>query len=224
MNTTRKILVGLCIAAIVLLLYFAIKVYYMKEPQKGAGCKNAGELWDEGCTTLQEVTLDPTLTSPAGKRLSLLSFVVDSAIGAPFTSPVWYRFRYVNSHTGGYSEFSDWTSTPVISGGCCQPCAIGVGVDCAQRSCDSNKPTIGILKSQLDYTLDKPLPDGALVYVSMHSYIGGTTPPASNVQSTPVTNLYPAGDYYSMIDYSNPCGGGKCSGRCSTSSACGSCT
>ncbi len=220
MGAFQKIIVFTCAALLALIVYYAIKIWFMPEPQKGTGCKNKGEQWSDDCTTLQEITPDSSLTSPKGKSLFLLSFVNDSGLGSPFTSPVWYRFRYVNSSTGGYSEFSDWTPYPVQSGACCLPCQTG-GLGCGKRSCDSNKPTLAILQSQLDYTIDSPLPGGVIVYVSLHSYVGGSTPPSSTVTSTPIGNMYPQGNtYYTAVDFSNPCGGGKCSGKCTSTGAC----
>lgn len=153
--------------------------------------------WDSTCTVLSESKYDPTIISPAGQRLSLIGFSTQG-VGLPIYNPVWYRFRYTNTVTGGYSDFSDWTASPIMSGSCCLPCVGGMGM-CSSpilsgfNSCKANAPTVGILMSDLAYAPFMPIDaSGTSIIPTVHRYIGkpGETKPPDDVQDENVGFLF----------------------------------
>lgn len=237
---------------VVWLVFFGIHVKNMKEPQPGntKECSKTGKWSDDACLIPQELAYDPTLLSPTGKKMQLISFVKNTQLPfAPYYNPVWYRFRYVNTSTGGYSNFSDWTQAPVMSGSCCLPCVNGISQNkvgvCPQgtptgfASCGSNYATLGILESDLDYSPLNPLSSGGgNVVASVHVYVGKSgdmTQPADDVNDTIIgfitstaTNIQ-GSKYATFIDMSDPCGKGNSGGgvckknqQCSSSFSCSS--
>lgn len=210
MNAFHTFLIVLLIMVAVVLCYFEFKLYFLKKPTPGSSCSGA---FSSDCSTINETTPDESLISPTGKSLELISFTNDVNFpGLPFYQPVWYRFRYVNGTTGGYSGWSDWCSHPIQSGGCCFPCT-----DCGNiagvNSCQNNKLTVGIPISNLDYTLETLVGNGDVVYAVVHSYLGNVnevTPPSSPTNDTIVGYLIPGSlvngiQYYSVLDTTNPC-------------------
>ena len=186
MNLSNKIWLSGIFLLCVLLIIFLVYMILLKEPNPFKKChEDKAGLWDESCTHIQEKKYDPSLKSPEGISPVLINF--SNSVGLnykPFYLPVWYRFRYVNSKTGGYSRFSSWTKSPIISGGCCLPCPEGPGKNCpfldGYDSCDYNKISIGVPKNQVVYY------PGQEIYMNLHRYTGSSyndnTPPGNDVQ------------------------------------------
>jgi hypothetical protein len=223
---------------IVLLSIFAFKVYYMKAPTPGRDCRATSDwLWSDNCLYIQELQPDYTLSSPTNLRPYLIDFTYSPSSGNSFFLPVWYRFRYVNVLTGGYSDFSNWTQTPVISGGCCLPCVGGPGncgdMKTGYSSCSFNRPTIGISSKDSQYNPTQYQEStGTYIYLNLHRYVGTSynqsSMPPDNAVDEIIGTLQPGQyingvQYYSAYDvYNNPCKEG-----CITPSWCttpGSCT
>jgi len=209
------------IVILILIIGFGIWVYLLKKPTTGVNCHTKSKwLWNKDCKSFQEKFYDATLKSPAKLKPYLLNFTHASGGGPSIFLPMWYRFRYVNVNTGGYSDFSDWIAAPVISGSCKLPCIKGVGKCEGQiiqgyDSCLFNQPTIGIAESDIAYDFTKALPNGDFVYINLHRYVGESsadaTPPPPNAKDEIIGILAAietigGKKYYSMIDVlKNPC-------------------
>lgn len=216
----------LIITGIILLSIFAYWVVTMNKPSPGVDCTEKSDwVWDSSCLYFQEKFRDSTLQSPQNLNLVLTGFKFASGGGPSIYLPMWYRFRYVNVLTGGYSDFSDWTQTPVISGSCCLPCIDGVGqcssqVQSGYASCQANQPTIGIETDKAQYSPSTPISGGGFIYMNLHRYTGtdptDNTPPPKNVTDEIVGFLKPGGyvngkQYYDWTDVLfNPCQEKKC--------------
>jgi len=213
------ILIG---SAILLLLYFIWWVKKLSKPTPGRSCHNTGWVWNDSCLYFDEKQYDPTLSSPSDLQPYLIGFSSSPSVGNPLYLPMWYRFRYVNVVTGGYSDFSKWTSSPVISGSCCLPCPGGAG-KCSftqgPTTCSYNYPVIGISESDSSYKPYTPQPDGSFIYINVHRYVGKSytdnTPPSDNVEDEIVGYMTPGKqyggvNYYSLNDVLyNPCSEGN---------------
>lgn len=221
MTPLRAFLIICILIFVAWCLYGMVRLWKMKPPTHGTGCTSQ---WSSDCSVLTESAYDPTLISPTGKRLLLIKFTQQQGSINPIYNPTWYRFRYVNSITGGYSGFSDWTETPVQSGSCCLPCIGGVGM-CDSKigngfdTCKLNLPTMGILMSDLDYPPYVPVQaDGAAIMTTIHRYVGKpdeTQPPddppngevGENIGAFNTTFAIGGKKYYGFSDALNPpCG------------------
>lgn len=220
MGGLRVFFILLLFILIGVLIYYGYRIKNMKMPSQGSNaCQNHG-LWTDGCKVPQEISLDSSIVTPFGKRLRVVSFTTDPSFPSkPYNAYMWYRFRYVNTSTGGYGGYSDWTLTPIYSGSCCLDC---VGSDtpgvCETNTkigsdgCKANHLTLGILASDLDYaTLTTPN-----MWAVVHSYLSKTpSPPPSNAPDNPIGFLVPGTtingeSYYQFLDTSDPCGSGTC--------------
>lgn len=235
MKPTQIFLLCIVAIAIILILYFIWWVRNLPKPTPGKTCHNTDWSWNNSCLYFDEKTYDPTLKSPADIKPYLIGFSNSSGAGNPLYLPMWYRFRYVNVVTGGYSDFSQWTSSPVISGGCCLPCPEGVG-KCSfsqgSSTCSYNSPIIGIAQSESAYNPYSPQPDGSFIYINVHRYVGKSytdiTPPSSDVEDEIVGymipgNIYGGVSYYGLKDVLyNPCTSGNIYyvGNCSVPTWC----
>ena len=234
---------GLVVIAIVitLLIIFSLWVERLKKPSPGRDCHDTSDwLWDDTCTYIQEKSYDPSLKSPEKLYPVLTGFVNSTGAGNSIFLPCWYRFRYVNVKTGSYSDFSDWSQSPVMSGSCCLPCPGGPGncpstVKQGYYSCPSNQPTIGIEKSLVQYSPTEMQKDGSFIFLNLHRYVGSdpsdANPPPKNVKDEIIGYLLPTTfvgntSYYSWVDVlSNPCKEGcKTPSWCRKQSNCGSCS
>ena len=197
------------------------KVATNKANHPGTGCKqsNNGWLWNPGCTSFQEITYDPTISSPASISPVLTDFTYSSGAGDALYAPVWYRFRYVNPTTGAYSDFSEWTKTPVIAGSCNLPCvpdstgAPQCSFKQGYSTCNYNAPEIGInaTQSQYDPTSEDPV-QKVVMQINLHRYVGTDSsevePPAANVKDEIIgmlTTSFVGNDkYYTWKDVLSP--------------------
>ena len=175
------------------------------------------------CNYIEEIFQDPSLTSPKGLRLSLLAFSQTPGAGNPVSLPMWYRFRYVNTNTGGYSDFSDWTQSYIQAGAIKLPCVAGFGncnkkyVQQGTKSCKFNQPTVGIEKGKLQYNPTTLRKDGSYIYINVHRYVSPSTndtdpPPSGECTGDEIigTLLLPltqdSASYMTFIDAANnPC-------------------
>lgn len=225
----------LCLG-IVLSIYFIWWVRKLPKPTPGNSCTGTGWEWNDSCSSFKEISYDSTLSSPEGLTPYLIGFSYSSGTGSPLYLPMWYRFRYVNVLTGGYSKFSNWSLSPVISGSCCLPCPDGVGVCSSQvpqgpKTCSYNKPIIGISQSDSNYNPFVPQSDGSFIYINVHRYVGKSyndlTPPSATAQDEIIGYMttgfnYEGNSYYGMVDVlNNPCSTSTTTGiKCVTPSWC----
>lgn len=215
---------------IVIFIIFWWWLYRLQEPKPGKDCSKSGWLWDSSCMYIQETAPDSSLQSPENLNLFLLSFSYSSSMGKSYFLPVWYRFRYVNTKTGGYSPYSAWTKNPVISGSCCLPCENGNG-SCppeVSTACNTNRPELAITADDSQYNPTTPQSDGSFIYLNLHRYVGSSytdrNPPDDTVEDEIIGTLQPkyldGVQYYSWPDIV-----GVCSTGCTTPTWCqgGSC-
>lgn len=218
------------ISTIILLIYFIWWTKNLAKPKPGRDCMSSGWAWNESCLFFNETTYDPSLNSPKDLRPYIIGFSYSSSAGNSLYLPMWYRFRYVNVKTGGYSDFSKWSSSPVISGSCCMPCPDGVSICESQvpqgsKTCTYNRPSIGISQEDSAYNPNVMQTDGSFIYINVHRYVGKSsndlTPPADNVTDE-IVGYMSSGYYYGGINYygladflNNPCNpGSSTSGTC----------
>jgi hypothetical protein len=209
-------------STIIFLSIFAVWVGKMPEPKLGRDCLDSDWLWDSSCMYITETGPDNFLESPKDLSPVLVGFQNSSGAGPSIFLPCWYRFRYVNVKTGGYSDFSEWSKAPVMSGSCCLPCPKGVGqcpsgISVGYNSCTFNQPTIGIAQTDVHYDPTQVQSDGSFIYMNLHRYVGSSPsdmdPPPIDVQDEIVGYLLPTVfldgvQYYSWIDMYNPCKNG----------------
>lgn len=227
MSSRNKIIYTTLISfGIIIISSFMIWLYRLAKPTPG-GCKGSNWKWDDKCNYIQELQYDGSLQSPNNIKPYLIKFSYVSGSGNSIFSGVWYRIRYVNVVTGGYSDFSDWTEHPVMSGSCVLPCdpKIGCSYPSGPDSCTFNTPVIGINTKDSSYSPQKPLKDGSFVYINLHRAISDTKPTENaetQIIGTLISPVSQGGEkYWTLIDVlNNPCKEG-----CNTPSICtgGSC-
>ena len=184
--------------------------YTLPKPSPGSGCtNNTSWVWDESCLFIKEVKLDPSLASPKGIAPVLVGFTKSAGAGPPLFLPMWYRFRYVNVLTGGYSEYSDWTKSSVMSGSCCLPCDGVCPFSVGDVTCTYNQPVIGINRTNIKYSPKLAQKNGEFIYMNLHRYVGkvGDDKPPDNAKDEIVgMMIMPKGKYFACIDVlNNPC-------------------
>lgn len=176
MSVLKVMLIILLVGVIIGVGVFAYWVEKMRKPGGKVDCQtHSNWLWDKSCLFFQEKFYDSSLKSPENIEPVLTSFRFAQGAGSPFFLPCWYRIRYINVKTGGYSKFSKWTRLPVISGACKLPCpndGCGSNTKTGYESCDANQPTIGISKNQSQYNPYTQQKDGSYIYINLHRYTG----------------------------------------------------
>lgn len=162
-----------------------------------------GVLWNNTCSYIEEKDHDGTLKTPQ-KPLYLTRFTASSSFGPPLGANAWYRYRYVNGKTGGYSLFSPWTKSPVIAGGLDLPCKDGNcdGVSAGKSSCQNNIVQLGI--DDLDYDI------ASGIYANVHRVVlpaNNSKQPGKDEEGQIVGFLAPQGmKSWQFIDLSpSPC-------------------
>lgn len=173
MNTGSSVLIAIFILLILILGIGYYWVINLQAPSPGNSCSNSDWLWIDNCLGFQELNPDPTLLSPSNEKLYLVKFANTAGAGPPMCKPMWYRFRYVNVKTGGYSPFSAWTTNPIFAGANNLPCLQGNGncptsVPEGSQSCQFNAPTVGI--PSLLYSPTQPTVSGSFIYANVHRY------------------------------------------------------
>lgn len=213
-------------------LYAMWWVYKLTKPTPGTGC-NPAMKWDVNCKYIQELQHDPSLTSPEDLELYLIKFQSAQGVGPSLFAGCWYRFRYVNTLTGGYSDFSKWTKYPIYAGACKLPCNGTCNFPQGLGSCSYNQPTVGIESSKSHYSPRDQKGSNEFIYINIHRYVNvsdpfSSTPPPDNVQDeiigVGIMSLSSAGKtYWAFIDATqNPCKNGCNSpSTCSGESRCG---
>jgi hypothetical protein len=220
---------------ICLLIGVGVWVYLLKKPTTGINCHTHTHwMWADNCLSFQEKFHDSSLKSPSSLQPYLVDFSYAEGAGEAIYLPLWYRFRYVNVNTGGYSDFSSWTTTPVIAGSCSLPC-YSSSSECLKRgfeTCTYNQPTVGVAKKDIQYTPETPLPNGDFVYINLHRYVGSSasdsTPPSDDVHDEIVGYLgvdqnINGETFYTWVDVlNNPCKTRSCQipSWCRSSSEC----
>jgi len=152
---------------IILLCFAAFEVYILQKPKPGRGCTGTGFVWAKNCLYLEERFKDPTLSSPNGIIPYLVNFEHATGAGNSIFKNCWYRLRYVNTKTGGYSDFSEWTQTAVRSGSTTLPVAPGITIPQGKDSCSFNQPTIGIPLSASAYSPLEPFNGDLSMFIAM---------------------------------------------------------
>lgn len=222
MKVKLILFVIILLAIIAVNIAFIIYVYKLKKPKPGIPCKVNQPTWnwDSSCNYIEETSFDESLKSPSNLRPYLVGFQFSQGAGNSIFLPCWYRFRYVNVKTGGYSEFSDWCSYPVLSGGCKLPCPggnCGNYIKQGYYSCGYNQPILGISTSSSQYNPLAPQTE-EVIYINLHRYVSpnpeNITPPDPDVQDEIVGLLLPTQNfngqkYYTCVDVlNNPCKSG----------------
>jgi len=232
MKAVSWIILAILFLFLILTVVFGIWVFLLKKPHPGVDChKTSDWVWSPDCTYIEEKFYDPKLADPSQLKLYLAKFSRVSGAGPPVCLPMWYCFRYVNVKTGGYSKFSQWTSSPIRAGGDLLPCVKGPGkcdpklVPQGKKTCAFNQPAIGI--PDLQYNPLKLQPGDTFVYANIHRYVGSPTDtkppgPPEKTQTEIVGYLIPSktvpGIKYAWNDVRfNPCeegqpGCGRCRG------------
>lgn len=202
----RYLWLGTLILIMIGLGYSVWWVKTLEKPSPGNSCKN-GWMWDDTCTYIKEIKQDATLKSPSAPP-SLINFTKSEGAGPPIFLPMWYRYRYVNVVTGGYSEFSPWSKAPVMSGECDLPC---IDDKCSfttgPGSCTFNQPVVGVDKSSIEYSPVDKGTGGELIYMNLHRYVGQEPPTDTTKDEIVGVMIVPrSGKYYTYIDVlKNPC-------------------
>jgi len=245
MSKTRLAIIVFLVGVIVLTVLFGLYVWNLQPtPHKCSHATGTGGsknwLWNSKCTGIQEIFYDSSIKSPGNTKPYLTEFKKGNVteIGGSIFKPCWYRFRYVNTKTGAYSDFSDWTDYPVMSGSCCLPCFGGPNkcsssVNPGYNSCQDNYPVIGALSSKIHYKPDISNSNGQYV-INLHRYVGdvknGKNVKPPKTAKTEVVGMLmipsPDGMFYTWNDIlENPCGKKKCStpSWCLTPKKCNSC-
>lgn len=168
---------------LIILSIFFVYVLFLQNPSM-INCSNNSYMWNQNCIGFQENFLDDSLKIPS-KPLSLVSFDNVQGAGNPIYLPMWYKYKYINLKTGGYSKSSEWTDKPIIAGSCCLPCLndncdFSIGFS----TCNSNSPKIGIFEKDLDYKPFSIDEDGNSYGINIHRYVdpnpNRTTPPSQD--------------------------------------------
>lgn len=208
---------ALIFLGVILLSVGLIWVMKLPKPSSHRDCRRGSDwVWNSSCLYLNEKFHDPSLKSPKDLSPVLVNFRYSEGSGPSFFRPCWYRFRYVNVKTGGYSDFSSWTKSPVISGGKDLPCPDG---KChfkeGKPSCTFNQPVIGIAEDQVEYSPTQQTSDQSFIYMNLHRYVGDSPtdsePPPDDVNDEIIGFLLPpqfvgGKKYYTWTDaLSNPC-------------------
>lgn len=212
-----KVFCAIGIVAVIYFMYWTVNL-------TGNGCNAKGN-WDESCVFIKETTYNGSLPSPKSIKPFLINFTKSAGAGKPIYLPLWYRFRYVNSLTGEYGDFSDWCDYPVVSGSCCLPCDDSCQFPVGDESCIFNQPTIGVRTSDAVKKPTSPEKDGSFVYMNLHRYVGPSNDykkPPKSAKSVPVGVLMvPKPGYFSWTDVLfNPCGNGCVAPKICTTDLC----
>lgn len=207
------------IIIILVVISFTFWIYFLPSPSVKL-CnnmkKNKPNTWNENCTfPLATGNLDSTIQSPSSIPLYMANFSYSNEGGLPMCQPMWYRFRYVNDYSGNYSDWSPWTSSPIMAGGTnfpcyesCSPAMEGI------NSCKFNRVVLGLIQNP-QYTITDVEPNGSQNWSVLYRYIdksGGTSPPqnVSDSEMEPIGMLIPSSSYvdfkYTTTDLgNNPC-------------------
>jgi hypothetical protein len=212
-TSTIILLVVLGIIAIFLvwLIYY---VYKLEKPLPG-NCdylkvSKPDVKWSPDCSYIQELVLDTSLQTPT-EPLFLTRFSSSPTLGQPWGANVWYKYKYVNSKTGGYGKASPWTQSPISAGSTNLPCQSGNCSSIQYSGKDSCKSNLAQLKiNSLAYPL------GSDNYINVHRYVSPlntTTPPVDSVDGKIVGMVLPNGaGGGTFIDLStSPCDEVTCS-------------
>ena len=136
-------------------------------------------VWSENCAYPQATgKLDTSMATPTD-LLYMASFSYSTAGGLPMCLPLWYRFRYVNSKSGNYSNFSKWSCSAVTAGGTNLPCVGCTEGSCSDKisgpaSCSFNRVVMGVT-TDLQYNTLSPTGDGSINAAVVYRYVGKST-------------------------------------------------
>lgn len=220
----KSVLIVLSVSLVVIIIIIGIFLWEkFKKKRVGVDChKKSSWKWNKTCLFIEERFKDNTLKSPLNIKPVLTSFKYARGGGNSIFLPCWYRIRYVNVLTGGYSDFSDWTESPIMSGSCCLPCPDGVGicssdVETGYESCGANQPSIGISSKESSYDPETSV-GGKQIFINLHRYVAKSphdfNKPDNDVTDQIVGTLQPGSyidgvRYYEWTDVLfNPCSQG----------------
>jgi len=185
------VILGIIAAFIAWLIFY---IYKLDKPLPGncdyLKASSPDIKWSSDCSYIQELTLDKTLQTPI-EPLFLSRFTSSPTLGQPWGANVWYKYKYVNSKTGGYGLSSPWTKTPISAGSTNLPCQGGncSGVQyIGKDSCKSNSARLNI--NSIAY------PIGSDNYINVHRYVSplsSLTPPGDKDNGKIVGMIIPSG-------------------------------
>lgn len=134
-----------------------------------------------------------------------MTFCNVEGAGRPICDFTWFRFRYVDGKTGGYSKLSKWTASAVVSGspslpwhtntagktGPVKPCDGDTQIKTEPTAtCRSNYPILGT--AGLDYKILEPQTDGKLIFANVHMFVTeDETPPPDDEEGEIIGILTP---------------------------------
>ena len=216
MQTSSIIEIVVLVIIIILFIWLIYYTYYLQKPNKGScdflKAKDPSIKWSKDCSSILEITPDPTLKTPT-TPLYLTSFKNVQGAGQPWGVAVYYRYVYVNSKTGGYGQMSPWTLSPVTAGSNDLPCLQPGKCDSSFKytgkdSCNANLPQLKVDRLDYDITTSN-------IYANVHRLVlplNNTKPPDKNAQGKIVGMLIPDGSGGFFIDIStSPCKEINCS-------------
>jgi len=151
--------------------------------------------WNDDCTYIQEISADGSIKTPQ-EPLYLSSFTSSDALGPPLGANVWYRYRFVRGDTGGYGQFSPWTTHPIMAGSHKLPCKDNncYGILTSGGTCRSNLVTVAVDK--VEYSIDSG------IYANVHRIVKDphdTSQPTNNSRDEIVGYLWPDGGGNSFV-------------------------
>jgi len=200
MNDINVLWLTILLVVAIILIYLLYRTISMTKPSSGnCGVIHATQpdvMWSDNCMYIKETGFDPTLKTP---KLSLyLTKFTGNKDSKGIGANLWYRYRYVNNKTGGYSDFSPWSKSPVISGSKNLPCLNGdcTGVNyTGTDSCHSNVPVMSTIS--VDYDLESG------VTANVHRVVMSpldASPPTETTKDEIVGILTPSSDGWSVFD------------------------
>lgn len=209
------VLIVILVIILFILIAVSIVIYFYFDSTRST-CSSSEWVWDSSCLFFREISPDDSLKTPS-QVLYLLNFNNTPGGGPSVCLPMWYKFKYVNLVTGGYSKASKWTTLPVQAGAENLPCNGKCPFPTGSASCKFNQPVIGT--SNLDYIPFQRQPDGSFIGVNVHRYVGrwgDTQPPSDNEEGTIIGILVPSSsENFTCTDVLfNPCIGQSACNRC----------
>lgn len=210
---TKTIITIIILSFIAAMLVWLIrKIYTLEKPAPG-NCdyiksRDPTLKWNSDCTSFQELLLDPSLSTPT-EPFYLDKFTSSPSLGQPWGVNVWYKYKYVNGKTGGFSKSSPWTQYPIYAG--------SPNLPCENESCNITYSGKDSCKSNLAQLKIKNIayPLGSDIMVNVHRYVTSLTnkdKPSDSIDGNLVGYVIQTGSGGIFIDTSkSPCDEINCS-------------
>jgi hypothetical protein len=208
---TKTYITIILLIVVSLAIIWAIRYVYLLEKPSPGNCdyikaSDPTAKWNNDCSYIQELILDPSMTTPS-TPLYLEKFTASPSLGRPWGVNVWYKYKYVNKKTGGFSKSSPWTTTPIFSGSTKLPCDPTKSCPSGSDTCKANLPQLRL--NNIAYPL------GSDILVNVHRYVtslNDTAKPTDSVDGVIVGTIIPTGNSSgTFIDTSkSPCEESTC--------------